>query len=404
MGNSTKRKDSKGRILKEGEHVRSDGRYCYKYLGNDNKPHFLYSWKLVSTDKLPSGKRPCEALREMEKKVLRDSLDGINTAKKNMTVIQLFDRQNELRPGVKKSTQKGRQQLRNILQDDPLGHMKIEKVKLSDAKAWAIRMKKDYSYQTIFNYKRSLKAAFYTAVEDDLLRKNPFNFNLSDVIDNDTVHKMALTDEQVRNLLSFVQGDSVYQRYYNTIVVLLYTGLRISELCGLTDNDIDFENGYINITHQLSYDTEGYHATTPKTPNSIRKVPLLSPARKALLEQMASRTNAAPVEADGYHNFVFLNRKGYPMYASLYTNTFVSMVKKYNSLHKENPLPAITPHHFRHTFATNMVRKGVTIKNLQTVLGHKQVSTLLDLYSHGSAESALQEMSEITFEESQENI
>ncbi|HBJ06242.1 MAG TPA: site-specific integrase, partial [Erysipelotrichaceae bacterium] len=103
----------------------------------------------------------------------------------------------------------------------------------SDTKEWAIRMKKNgYSYQTINNHKRSLKACFYTALNDDLVRKNPFNWNLSDVLEDDTIHKTALTDEQVNALLSFLKIDDVYKKYYNAIVVLLYTGLRISELCG----------------------------------------------------------------------------------------------------------------------------------------------------------------------------
>ena len=60
-----KRRDSKGRLLKSGESQRSDGRYAYKYtLTPLEKPQFVYSWKLVPTDKVPAGKRPRLSLRE----------------------------------------------------------------------------------------------------------------------------------------------------------------------------------------------------------------------------------------------------------------------------------------------------------------------------------------------------
>ena len=133
--------------------------------------------------------------------------------------------------------------------------MPIEKIKPSDAKQWVIRMREQgFAFQTINNHKRSLKAIFYTAIEDDLIRKNPFNFNTDDVIENDTEEKIALADTQTDVLLKFLQTDCTYQKHYHAVVVLLNTGLRISELCGLTVNDIDFDSGYINVNHQLIFD------------------------------------------------------------------------------------------------------------------------------------------------------
>ena len=65
------RRDSKRRVLRPGESVRADGKYQYKYH-IDGKPHFVYSWKLESTDKLPKGKKPCLSLRKLEKQVNTD--------------------------------------------------------------------------------------------------------------------------------------------------------------------------------------------------------------------------------------------------------------------------------------------------------------------------------------------
>ena len=73
-----KRRDSKGRLLKSGESQRSDGRYAYKYTDTFGNPQFVYSWKLVPTDKIPAGKRPDLSLREKVKQIQQDIADGID--------------------------------------------------------------------------------------------------------------------------------------------------------------------------------------------------------------------------------------------------------------------------------------------------------------------------------------
>ena len=64
---SEKRRDNKGRILRTGESQRKDGRYAYKYIDAFGKQQFVYSWKLVATDKTPAGKRDVPALRDKVK-------------------------------------------------------------------------------------------------------------------------------------------------------------------------------------------------------------------------------------------------------------------------------------------------------------------------------------------------
>lgn len=253
---SEKRRDSKNRVLRSGESQRKDGRYAYKYVDTFGKPQFVYSWKLVPTDKTPAGKREDISLREKEKEIQKDIDDGIDTIGKKMTVCQLYAKQIRHRGNVKHNTKLGRERLMRILEQDRLGGCTIDSVKLSDAKEWALRMKeKGLSYKTISNDKRSLKAAFYTAIQDDCIRKNPFDFQLSDVLDDDTEPKVPLTPAQEESFLSFIQADKVYQKHYDAIVILMGTGLRISELCGLTDKDLDFENRVIIVNHQLLRNT-----------------------------------------------------------------------------------------------------------------------------------------------------
>lgn len=133
---SEKRRDSKGRILRTGESQRKDGRYAYKYTDAYGKPQFVYSWRLVATDKTPAGKRDDLPLREKVKEIQRDLDDGIDTIGKKMTVCQLYAKQNSHRKNVKRSTEKGREYLMAVLKADPLGAKSIDTVKLSDAKEW----------------------------------------------------------------------------------------------------------------------------------------------------------------------------------------------------------------------------------------------------------------------------
>lgn len=391
-----KRKDNKGRTLKTGESQRADGRYCFKYTDVNGKPQFIYSWKLTATDKMPAGKRPDISLREKEKEIRRDLEDGIDTIGKKMTVCELYARQNSHRQNVKINTEKNRYYLMSILENDLLGAMSIDKVKPSDAKEWMVRMhKKGYAYRTINNYKRSLKAAFYLAIEDDMIRKNPFNFALDTVLKNDTEPKKTLTAEQSESLVSFARQDAVYRRYADEIVILLGTGLRISELCGLTVSDIDFEKQSISVDHQLLRDaSHGYYINTPKTKSGIRQIPMSREVLEALERSVANRPQS-DFTVDGYRDFLFLNQKGTPKTACDYNGMLKNLVKKYNKKH-DRKLPDITPHSLRHTFCTHLANSGMNPKALQYVMGHSNISMTLDYYTHADFDSVRAEMERLT--------
>lgn len=389
---SEKRRDNKGRILRTGESQRKDGRYAYKYIDAYGKQQFVYSWKLVATDKTPAGKRELPALRDKIKEISRDLEDGIDTIGKKMTVCQLYAKQNGLRKNVKHGTKKGRDYLMGLLQDDPFGMKSIDAVKQSDAKEWAIRMnEKGFAFQTISNFKRSLKAAFYTAIEDDCIRKNPFNFALDTVIEDDRERKAALTPKQEESLLAFMEQDAVYRKYRDEVIILLGTGLRISEFCGLT-TALDFKNRQINVDHQLLRDADiGYYIETPKTKNGIRQIPMSEGVYQALKRVLKNRGNAAPFSVEGYKNFLFLKNDGMPKVSANYDSMLKGLVKKYNKQNKEQ-LPNITPHILRHTFCTRLANAGMNPKALQYIMGHANITMTLNYYAHATYDSAKAEM------------
>ena len=389
-----KRRDSKGRLLKSGESQRPDGRYAYKYTDTFGEQKFVYSWKLVPTDKIPAGKRADISLREKIKQIQKDLDDGIDTIGKKMTVCQLYAKYIRQRGNVKRGTKKSREQLMKLLSDDKLGAASIDSVKLSDAKEWALRMQEQgVAYNTICNSKRSLKAIFYMAIQDDCIRKNPFDFPINDVINDDTEPKVPLIPAQEEELLKFMQDDPVYAKYYDEVVILLETGLRISELCGLTETDLNFEKRFVNVDHQLLRSTEdGYYIETPKTDSGFRQVPMSAAAYEAFQRVLQNRRGAKAIEVDGYSNFLFLNRDGLPKVAVNYDAMFKCLAKKFNKCHKEPLPPVMTPHTMRHTFCTRMANAGMNPKALQYIMGHANIVMTLNYYAHATFNSAQAEM------------
>ena len=213
-------------------------------------PHFVYSWRLEPTDKLPAGKKPCLSLRELEKQIGYDLDTLSDPVGKNITVAELVERYLATKTGVKPNTLANYNFVRNLLRKEAFSEKRISQVKTSDAKLFLIKLQCDGKrHSSIKAVRGVLRPAFQMAVDDDVLHKNPFGFELATVVVNDSVTREAITREQMRKFLKFVHDDNVYCKYYEVVYILFHTGLRISEFCGLTLRDIDLENKVLNIDH-----------------------------------------------------------------------------------------------------------------------------------------------------------
>lgn len=274
---SEKRRDNKNRILHDGEFQQSDGRYRFSYRDLRGERKCVYSWRLDKNDPTPKGKKRDLSLREKERQVEQDLFDEIIPEGGHYTVLSLCERYVSLKTGVRKSTRTGYKTVINILKKDNMGSRRIDTVKLSDAKAWLIKLQQvdGRSYSSIHTIRGVLRPAFRMALEDDLIRKNPFDFELSSVIVNDSVTREAITREQERNFLKFIKEDRHFCRYYDAIYILLNTGLRISEFCGLTKSDINFKDMTIRVERQLQRGSDmQYIIEKPKTECGNRFVPM----------------------------------------------------------------------------------------------------------------------------------
>ena len=394
---SEKRRDNRGRVLRFGESQRQDGRYAFKYKDNDGSVKFVYSWRLDKNDHTPAGKKRELSLREKEKQIEHDLFDHIVSNGGNYTVLELVKKYVSLKTGVRHNTEANYNFVINIIAKEDFGKLRIDKVHLSDAKGWLIKLQKEgRGYSTIHSVRGVLRPAFQMAVDDDLIRKNPFNFELASVIVNDSVTREAITRKQEREFLSFIQADEHFSRYYDGIYILFHTGLRISEFCGLTIGDIDFKEMRINVDHQLQRKRDMTYVVEPtKTTSGTRMVPMTKEVADCFRRILANRIKPK-VEPmiDGYTGFLFLDKNEMPMVALHWEKYFKHILDKYNSIYKVQ-LPKITPHVCRHTFCSNMAKSGMNPKTLQYIMGHSDISVTLNTYSHVGFEDAKEELSRV---------
>lgn len=391
---SEKRRDQKGRVLHTGESQRKDGRYAFKYTDVSGEVKFVYSWRLDVNDKLPSGKRACESLRELEREIAKKLDGGISPSAGKITILELAKKHIQLKGNVSYSTRQHYYAILNLIANDSFATVRIDKLRPSDAKAWLLRLyEAGKGPPTLSSLCSFMRQAYNLAIEDDLIQKNPFSFKFGDVIKQTTHTRVGLTNEQEAAFLEFIKSDRTYAKYYDPIFVLLNTGLRISEFCGLTIQDIHFDEMYIDVNKQLLlYMGNTYHAVPPKTNSGVRRVPMttdVAGALRAIIEKR--KVCETEMVIDGYSGFIMLARTGKPFVAIRWDALFDSISKKYNELHKKDPLK-VTPHICRHTFCTKMVRAGINPKMLQYIMGHGDISVTYNTYTHISPEDARDEM------------
>ncbi len=393
---SEKRRDSHGRILRNGEIQTSGGRYRYKYTDASGKPRYIYSWRLNKNDHMPAGKKNELSLREKERLVEADIADQIVPGGGGMTVADIVRKYTSMRVNVRPSTKASYHTVISLLQNDEFGNRRIDKIKMSDAKLWLIQLQKNgRGFSTIRTIRGVLRPAFQMAADDDLVRKNPFSFGLSSVVYNDSIRREALTREQERKFLNFVKEDRHFCRYYDGIYILFNTGLRISEFTGLTKKDIDFKGMKINVDHQLQrYNHIGYKVAEPKTESGIRQVPMTKEVAECFRRIIKSRKKpkTEPV-IDGYAGFLFLDKDGHPMVAMHWEKYFQHICEKYNKIYKVQ-MPKVTPHVCRHTFCSRMAAARMNPKTLQYIMGHSDIGVTLNTYTHLGFEEASREMHE----------
>ena len=234
------------------------------------------------------------------------------------------------------------------------------------------------------------------AFDDELIRRNPFDFELASVIVNDSVTREAITRDEERRYLEFVKQDKHFGQYYEGIFILFNTGLRISEFVGLTIKNIDFKHHKIIVNHQLIRTSKmQYIIEEPKTGSGVREIPMSYEVEEAFRRIIAKRVKPK-VEPmiGGYSGFLYLDKNNMPMVALHWQKYFQHILKKYNSIYKIQ-MPKVTPHVCRHTFCSKVAKSGMNPKSLQYIMGHSDIGVAINTYTHVKFEDAEAEMKRV---------
>ena len=352
---------------------------------------------MTESDPYPKGKRKDISLREKEKEVEKALRNAVATSGGNMTVLELVQKYISQKRGVKHNTQANYNFVINVIKKEDFGAKRIDTIKLSDAKTWLIKLQDDgRGYSSIHSIRDVVRPAFQMAVDDDLIRKNPFEFQLATVVVNDSVTREAITRKQQREFLRFIKEDKHFCKYYDGIYILFNTGLCVSEFVGLTANDIEFDKQRIKIDHQLQrIRNMEYEILTPKTEKGERYVPMKEDVADCFRRIIQNRKHPKiEPTIDGYSGFLFLDKNDMPMVALHWEKYFQHIREKYNSIYRVQ-MPCITPHVCRHTFCSNMAKSGMNPKTLQYIMGHSDIGVTLNTYTHLQFEDALVEMKKV---------
>lgn len=370
------RKDGKGRALRKGESQRLDGRYQYRYTDPAGKRHTIYDVDLNS-------------LRQKEKEILRLAEIGIDYFRGNISLRDQVKEYLALKQNHRYSTARCYSFMVKKIEAFPIGGKAIISISAHDLKMFFIELyESGLAFATINKIKGLIKNSLELACEDNIIPRNVCRFKLRDYIPDDTESIHALTKEQTQSLLDFLVNSRYYNRYYDMFEVLLESGIRICEFCGLTEEDLDFENNRTRIRRQLVDGEDGSLTISElKTDNGYRTIEMTNVFRESAQRILQARNPDSHVSIDGVSNFVWLSNKNNPVHARQFNAAFSRIKKAYNAV-SDTKIDKLTPHVLRHTFCTRLIAAGASVKSTQYLMGHAHASTTLQIYADFDKEKA----------------
>lgn len=393
-----RRKDSKRRVLKEGEYERPNGTYEFRWRDKTGRRRTVYGKTL-------------EDLREKETDVLRDMLDGINPDSKNMTINDLYCRWKQVKRGLKVNTFTNYCYMYEQFVEPDFGNTKIDDLRKSDVRAFYNYLAETRSLKvsTVDSVHTVLHQVLELGVEDEYMRFNPSDGALKELKkarERDIMKRRALTVKEQEVFENYLALTPEYQHWQPIFMVMLYTGMRVGEVTGLRWCDLDMENEAISVNHTLVYfdrrrageETCGFAVNLPKTKAGERTIPMLPIVKEMFrMERQYQKENnlVCKSKIDGYTDFIFINRFGNVQHQGTLNKALKRIIRDCNFKQLDKmglTLPPFSCHYLRHTFTTRMCEAGVNIKAMQEILGHADAETTMNIYADATKELKQMEM------------
>lgn len=391
------RKDLRGRSLRKGEVQRSsDKRYMYTYTDPMGRRKFIYANDLAE-------------LREKEAKLMKDQLDGLDLyVAGKASVNDTFDRYISTKYNLRESTKSSYLYTYDHYVRDTFGKKRIAEIKYSDVLQFYYYLLNEtkISLGTLDTVHCLLHPTFQLAVRDEIIRNNPTDGVMKEISRESGKNRgirHTLTVEQQRAFMEYIANHPIYYHWWPMFTVLLGTGCRIGEALGLRWQDLDYDKRIININHSLSYyqkpesNKSVLRISKPKTEAGICTIPMLDIVKDAfeMLYEEQLENGFNETEIDGMSGFIFCNRFGMVPNPQTVNHTIKRIANSYNAdevvrAKKERRDPIILPnfscHHLRHTFCTRLCENETNLKVIQSIMGHRNIETTMDIYAEATEE------------------
>lgn len=378
-------------------------RYEYRYKDIFGKNRVISSYRLTPTDQVPKGKKSGKSLREKEAEINALLEDNIDVDGSKLTLLELINQYLESlynRKELSHNTKTGYNVTINCLRQYKLGYMELRKITPAHCEAWLSDMRKKYKGSSIQTQISLIKRSFEYAVDYDYIAKNPFRRITVDRSDSKPME--ALSTEDMNRFLAFCSEDSRSAHCYDMLYILFWTGMRVSELCGLTIDNIDLDRRVLKVEKQLQCINHKHVVLKPKTSNGIRYVPMTDGVYNCFKDTLEKRYLKGDIEpvcyderGNAYEGFVFLATRSRKTIVRGHVEEYLqNCIKRFNVQNPDDPIRKFEPHICRHTFATNM--QLLPPKTLQSILGHGDYRTTMNNYIDAkSTEEQLAQMNAV---------
>lgn len=273
---------------------------------------------------------------------------------------------------VKPTTYQNTRKYLNILIKDYFSDIRIESISVSMMQQIVLKLSKRYTAYSL--YLSVVNRVFKFAMSLGIVQSNPVDRVIRPKQQPPKSEKIALTKEELNTFLTLAKE---YARpvLYAAWHTLAYTGLRKGELLGLEWSDIDLDNKVISVQHNLVMVNGKYRIQSPKTRRSIRKITIDDITASVLKSWKLEQKKLFFKNGVKNSNIVFSGSSGEYLDKSHFRVSLKKFLKRYD-------LPAITVHGLRHTHASLLFEAGVEPKTISDRLGHANIQTTLDMYTH----------------------